>query len=142
MNKNIQPIGNVGNQQAPSQPAVQQPQSTYSSEPAMNTNAGVEGLINVSVILDKESLKIIQEASSVHAESIVNLGIKLFAKTNIYKEFMLKQDFQQLEQSTEDLQSLTDITATPSTSPVPTTAQKAQTTTTSVSGQSSGFASW
>ena len=60
--------------------------STYSSEPTMQTNASDEVLTKVNVILDKESLKIIQEASNVHAESIVNLGIKLFAKTNIYKE--------------------------------------------------------
>ena len=82
----------------------------------MNTQAATDnGMTNVSVILDKESLKIIQEASEVYAHTIVNMGIKLFAKTNAYKEFMKYQDFKDLDTSTEDLAGIVDIAAAAST---------------------------
>jgi hypothetical protein len=111
----IQSVSQLGQPQAPYQAPVsqvpQQPQSTsFSSEPRMNTNAGNEELVKVAVVLDKESVKILQEASGVHAESIVNLGIKLFAKTNIYKEFMLKPDYMTVDKSSDDIVTLSSVT--------------------------------
>ena len=110
----IQSVSQLGQPQAPYQAPVsqapQQPQAnSFSSEPRMNSSAGVEELTKVAVVLDKESIKILQEASGVHAESIVNLGIKLFAKTNIYKEFMLKPDFHQVDNSSEDIVALASV---------------------------------
>ncbi len=103
----------------PSQPAqplqVEPPVSNiaaaFSTEPEMHTNAGEEGITQVTVMLDKDSLKIIQDASMVHGESIVNLGIKLFSKTNVYKEFMLKAGTVPLDTTTEDLQTLSQAVA-------------------------------
>ncbi|RLA81354.1 MAG: hypothetical protein DRG78_09310 [Epsilonproteobacteria bacterium] len=141
MNQQTQPspIGHIGAQQTQA-PATPQ----YSSEPTMNANASDEQLTQVTVVLDKESLKIIKEASTVHAESIVNLGIKLFAKTNIYKEFMLKSDFKSLEQNTEDIVSLTDISAATSTAATSTspTAHGAPVSTTISAPAAGGFSSW
>lgn len=99
--------------QPPLQPAPQptQPAPIYSSEPKMHTNAGDEQLMQVTVILDSEALQIINNASAVHGESIVNLGIKLFAKTNIYKEFMMKPGTIPLDTNTEDIVSLTEAAA-------------------------------
>lgn len=95
-------------QAAPTQPQPQA-QTAYSSEPQMNTTAGDEVLAKVTVALDKEAMAIIQEASAIHGETIVNLGIKLFAKTNMYKEFMVKQEFKAIKQSTEDIIAMTDV---------------------------------
>lgn len=116
----IQSVSQLGQPQAPYQAPVsqapQQPQSnSFSSEPKMNQNAGNEELTKVAVVLDKESIKILQEASGVHAESIVNLGIKLFARTNIYKEFMLKPDYQIIDKTTEDIATLSSVTSTSKT---------------------------
>jgi len=105
------PVQPVPAQNIPVQPAQAPAPSNFSSEPQMHTNAGEEGVTQVTVMLDKDSLKIIQDASMVHGESIVNLGIKLFSKTNVYKEFMLKAGTVPLDTSTEDLQTLSQAVA-------------------------------
>ena len=126
------------------QPSVQPMPSpdNFSSEPAMQTNAGDEKLTQVTVMLDNESLRILQEASAVHSESIVNLGIKLFSKTNVYKEFMMKPGTKLLDTKTEDLQTLSEavadvgsVSSSPATTTVTTTAQAATIS-------SGGFQTW
>lgn len=114
---------------------------TFSSEPNMHINAGDEKLVKVTVMLDQESLQIIQEASAVHSESIVNLGIKLFAKTNVYKEFMLKESNKPMDVKTEDIASQVeakaDVVPTP-TSSAPTSSSEIPAST----GTAGGFTSW
>ena len=128
-------------QAVPTQP---QAQTTYSSEPQMNTTAGDEILSKVTVALDKEAMTIIQEASAIHGETIVNLGIKLFAKTNMYKEFMLKQEFKMIKQDTEDLNNMTNVASVVDTVSTVTPAQTSGTTagTITVPSQPSGFNAW
>lgn len=103
-----------------SQPQQTQPQQTqpqqppqqaqaYSSEPSMENHIEV-GSQTVSVTLDPEALKIIQQASQLNGETIINLGIKMFAKTNVYKEFMLKAEFKTLDVVTEDIVDAIDLT--------------------------------
>lgn len=128
------------------QPMPHMPQTQpndFSSEPSMHTNAGDETLTNVTVMLDKESLRIIKEASAVHSESIVNLGIKLFAKTNVYKEFMLKPGAVPLDTKTEDLQTLTEAVAGMTDTNVPTTSSAAESAASAAStAPSGGFQTW
>ncbi len=132
----------------PKQPQHQQPApaTSYSSEPQMNSTAGDEVLSKVTVALDKDAMTIIQEASAIHGETIVNLGIKLFAKTNMYKEFMVKQEFKALNQSTDDLVELTDIAVsdTVSTTHATNTVASTQKTAGTITAPSTsgGFNAW
>jgi len=128
----------------PAQPAQpSQPSQNYSSETTMQTTAGDEVLSKVTVALDKDAMKIITEASAIHGESIVNLGIKLFAKTNMYKEFMLKKEFIPLDTTSDDLISLSDVAVvdTPLASATTSTATM-QAPSTATANQSSGFTAW
>lgn len=87
--------------------AAQQPQTTQ--QPQQPTNQ-VPGLTPVNVNLDDESLKIIQTSSGVFAEAIINLGIKLVSKTNVYKEFMIKDEFKKAtETETEDIETAISV---------------------------------
>ena len=129
------------------QPAQPQPQPTlYSSEPKMNTTAGDEVLSKVTVALDKESMNIVQEASALYGETIVNAGIKLFAKTNMYKEFMVKQEFKAIKQSTEDIITMTDVAgaveAVVATASTATTPGSMTPNTMTPPASSGGFSAW
>ncbi len=95
------------------------PQTGYSTETTMTQQAGQEVVQSVTLNLNAESIKILSEASSIYGESIVNFGIKLFSKTNAYKEFMLKADFKSMDQSSEDIQTLADVTAVPDAGSAP-----------------------
>jgi hypothetical protein len=126
---------------APQPQQPQQPQQ-YSNEAAMTTTAGNETATQITLSLDNEAFKILTEASGLHAESIVNLGIKLFAKTNIYKEFMLKPDFKTLTPETEDLITAVDISVSPAAEPVQSSTTKSASTTAPAAPAAGGFASW
>ena len=135
-----QPVHPNATQFVPQQPA--QPTSPqYSSEQTMQPGAGDEIGYKVSVTLDKEAMKILEESSLNFQETIVNLGIKLFAKTNVYKEYMLKADFKTLEQETSDLQ---ETVAVDISQPAPqvTTSNSKTATTTAPAQASGGFTSW
>lgn len=130
--------------QSVAQPPVQ-PAGTFSSEPEMNITAGDERLTKVTVMLDQEALEIIQNASAVNSEAIVNLGIKLFAKTNVYKEFMVKAGNKPMDLKTEDIEkqveSVADVvaptTTTPGSAGAPAAAVSNQT-----AGGGGGFTAW
>ena len=141
-------------QQAPAAPTQTAPTQTapaaYSNEAQMQPQVP-NGIVTVTVNLDAESYKILQEASAVHSESIVNFGIKLFAKTNAYKEFMLKPEYKQSDTSTSDLSSDVDVSGavnqvnTSSTTPSATatsTASAASVASAPTAAKSTGFASW
>jgi hypothetical protein len=92
---------------APQQAQQAQQPVQYSNEPAMNNQAGVQQnnstilnnpteLTRVEMLLDKESIRIIQEASPQFGESIVNLGIKLFSETEVYKQYMQKEELRNI----------------------------------------------
>ena len=123
-------------------PIQPQPAQTpqYSSESQMTSTAGQEQLHKIETILDNEAYQILQQASSVHAQSIVAMGIKLFAKTNLYKEFMLKEDYKTLEVSTEDL--VEDVSVQTPTPPTQTSTKASTPSGAASSAPTSGFASW
>jgi len=135
-----------------SQPSPQpQQQPAYSSEPAMQPQPQQSNqLVAVEAHLDNESIKILQEASSAHTQSIINLGIKLFSKTNIYQEFMLNEEFKKVEIVQEDIISnvstnITDTLGTsntPQATIVPQTAAAATAPTAEAAPKSTGFAKW
>lgn len=142
------------NQQVPSQaqPTQQAPQVNqipepvkspqYSNETQMQNHAPA-GVITVNVNLDAEAYKILQEASLIHSESIVNFGIKLFAKTNAYKEFMLKNEYKSLDISTEDLSgavNVTDAVDQVDNTPAPSTDNTSSTP--AAPKSAAGFAAW
>ena len=123
------------------QPQQQAP-AQYSSEAQMNANAGQEQLHKIETVLDNDAYQILQQASSVHAQSIVALGIKLFAKTNLYKEFMLKEDYKTLEVGTEDIVEETSVqVATTAPTQMATTSKTTPSAATS-SPSAGGFTSW
>ena len=141
MQDHFSPIGVVKStptQQAPQQQAPQQ----FSSEQQMHTNAGNEEVHKVEVLLDPESAKILSQVNAIHQASILNLGIKLFAKTNMYKEFMLKEDFKSLEQETENLQEMTDLSAGPSSQPTVSVSGAGASPATATAPAAGGFTSW
>jgi len=79
--------------QPPQQPA-------YSNEQQMPTGQGIqsnplntEGITKVECILDTNSLKILQEAHPEFAESIINLGIKMVGESDVYKSYMIRDEF-------------------------------------------------
>lgn len=80
-NINNDKVGNVGytqpSHQLPKEPHVQQQEIHYG-----NNN------IKVTVELDSESFEILQNASDIYSDTIINAGIKLFSKSNMYKELM------------------------------------------------------
>lgn len=126
--------------QQPTQPTT--PQPTYSSESTMNTTASQENLHKVETILDSESFQILQKVSSIHAQTIVALGIKLFAKTNLYKEFMVKDEHKTLDIATEDIVEETSV-AVETSSPVVASSSVSKPTTATPSGQTpGGFTAW
>ena len=96
-------------QQYQQQPQPQPQPNNFSSEPKMTQATGKEEVKQVGVNLDAESIKIIGEAGAIFGETIVNMGIRLFAKTNVYKEFMLKVDHKVQDTKTEDLETLTSV---------------------------------
>jgi len=100
---------NQSNQQQYNQPnQYSQPpqQPVYSNEQQMPTGQGIqpnsttplntEGITKVECILDNNSLKILQESHPEFAESIINLGIKMVAESDIYKSYMIKDEFKKL----------------------------------------------
>lgn len=95
-------------QQAQPAQQAQQPQQAYSNEQEMVTHAEA-GSQTVTTVLDAEAFKIIQQASQLHGEAIINLGIKMLAKTNMYKEFMLKPEFKTLDVATENIADAVDL---------------------------------
>ena len=121
-------------QQQQQQQQPQQPQNNYSNEQSMNVDSNEEGF-KITVVLDKEAMGILQQTSAIHQESLINLGIKLFAKTNIYKEFLLRPDFKVMDNETDDLVEMTSVVETqisssaPSSNPV-------------VAQEQPSFASW
>jgi hypothetical protein len=86
MNQNINNIG-----QAPQQAYVA-PTNEHQPLPQTNTvpTAPLDDSVVVSVRLDKESIEILNMASPLFSESIVNLGIKMMAGTEVFKAYMLK----------------------------------------------------
>jgi len=85
----------------PYQPTAQPQQPA--TQPAAQPQQPADGLLQVQMLIDQEAMQILNESSAVHRESIVNLGIKLFSKTNAYKEFMLKDEFKKEDITTENL---------------------------------------
>jgi len=55
----------------------------------------LEGVKKVTLLIDEEALKILEDASPIFSESIVSMGIKLFAKSEAYKNFMMTQEAKQ-----------------------------------------------
>lgn len=91
-----QPQQPMQNYQQPQQPMqnyqpqqpMQQPDPQHVTQ-TQDTN----DLQKVAVVLDKHSMRIIKEAGEVFAETIVNLGIKLFSETDTYRNYMLKEEY-------------------------------------------------
>ncbi|MFA7127625.1 MAG: hypothetical protein WC136_00475 [Sphaerochaeta sp.] len=93
------------NYQQPQQPMQNyqpyQPQQTYQPQQPMQPmhpqhvaqTQDTNDLQKVAVVLDKHSMRIIKEAGEVFAETIVNLGIKLFSETDTYRNYMLKEEY-------------------------------------------------
>jgi len=86
MNQNINNLG-----QAPQQ-AYTAPTNEHQPLPQTNTipTAPLDDSVVVSVRLDKESIEILNMASPLFSESIVNLGVKMMAGTEVFKAYMLK----------------------------------------------------
>jgi len=63
--------------------------------------------VTVTVDLDPESFEILQKASEIYSDTIINAGIKLFSKTTIYKEIMSTHKDQQEKE--EDLNEIVSI---------------------------------
>lgn len=128
-------------QQAP------QAQTTYSNEgqmpqghtqqPQVNS---VDGLTKVEVVLDSESLQILKDANAQFGESIVNLGIKMMAETEIYKNYMMKAEVKKAalpvpqEQQNAQGNGTMSLSGTPQSVPAQ-TAQAPQTS-------AGGFQAW
>ena len=95
------------------QPTPQPQQSSYSTESKMQPMDAPNGAYRVQLLLDEESIKLLQQVSPVFTDAIINAGIKMMAKTNVFKEYMLKQEHKTKDTSTEDLStsvSIQDIT--------------------------------
>ena len=98
--------------QQPSQQPSQQP-PIYSNESDMHSQTGyqvnnqphqqnsldISELTKVECLLDKDSMKILTDAHAQFSESIINLGIKMFARSDIYKEYMLKEEIKKLNKN-------------------------------------------
>jgi len=129
----------------PGQPAqVAQPAQHNTVPMAQNTPLNAEGIQKVEVLLDKESIKILQEAHGQFGEAIVNLGIKMFAETDVYKTYMLREEFKKLITTgdiseTGDSQSLSAMSLTPNIGTEQPTNTTKQTASTSNGGN---FAAW
>ena len=125
---------------------AQQGQTTYSNEgqmpqghtqqPQVNS---VDGLTKVEVVLDSESLQILKDANAQFGESIVNLGIKMMAETEIYKNYMMKAEVKKAalpvpqEQQNTQGNGTMSLSGTPQSVPV----QTSQTQT-----PAGGFQAW
>jgi len=82
----------------------------FSSETHMqnvqNNQTQSQGLRQVAVHLDEESQKILNNASAVFGESIINLGIKLVALTPAYQNLMLKDEFKLEDKEEVDIDTM------------------------------------
>ncbi len=119
--------------QQPQQP-VQQPQLPV-QQPQLP-----EGATQIQLVLDDEAMKIVNETSIVLREAIINMSIKLFAKTNTYKEFMLLSEFRE-ELKTEELVTSVDVTNT-NTTTINESVEPNNVSSTPVVTTTSGFKSW
>ncbi len=119
---------------------VAQQAPVYSNEQQMQNQQVVNPtaeLTKVEVVLDPEAIKILQEASAQFGESIVNLGIKMFAKTDVYKDFMLKEEYKIVQSNGTEIQNTNDNTMSLST-PVVTPVQN----NTPAASSGPGFQQW
>ena len=127
------------------QPQVQatipvQPAQYSTENQMMAATANQEQLHKIETVLDNESFQILQQVSSIHAQSIVAMGIKLFAKTNLYKEFMLKEDYKTLDNTTEDLVEETNVQSAAVVGPKTTSSSTPSAT--AAGSTAAGFTAW
>ena len=121
-------------------PSPQQPQ--YSTESKM-AQAPEQGITPVNVNLDADSLRILQECSPIYHQVIVNMGIQLLAKTNMYKEYMLLAEYSKHDKSSEPLEQTMDVSAAVAQSQVQQPQPQSQNTATPAAApKAGGFTAW
>ena len=101
-------------QSAPPPQPVQPQQQAYSSESKMG-QPDMTGIHVVQILLDDEAFSLLKQSSPIFTDVIINAGIKLMSKTNLYKEYLIKDEFKQMNTDSEDLNSTTSVNAAPIT---------------------------